>query len=75
MTKPASSALRLARTGEVLDLLRRGAAETTADLAATMGLAVALSRTAPPNDLGAVVFDTPLTPLLRWIPEPVLLAG
>ena len=31
--------MRLARTGEVLDLLRRGAAETTADLAATMGVA------------------------------------
>jgi len=37
--KAAPSALRLARTGEVLDLLRRGAAETTADLAATMGVA------------------------------------
>jgi predicted NBD/HSP70 family sugar kinase len=37
--RPAPSALRLARTGEVLDLLRRGAAETTADLAATMGVA------------------------------------
>lgn len=42
-------------------------------LAATMGLAVALGRTAPPNDLGSIVFDTPLTPALRWIPEPVLL--
>lgn len=42
-------------------------------LAATMGLAVALSRTAPPNDLGAIVFDTPLTPTLRWVPEPLLL--
>ncbi|GIJ54522.1 hypothetical protein Vau01_020380 [Virgisporangium aurantiacum] len=42
-------------------------------LAATMGLAVALARSAPPNELGAVVFDTPLTPAVRWIPEPVLL--
>ncbi len=42
-------------------------------LAATMGLAVALSRTAPPNELGTIVFDAPLTPVLRWIPEPVLL--
>ncbi len=39
LPKPAPSALRLARTGEVLDLLRRGAAETTADLASTMGVA------------------------------------
>ncbi len=39
MSKPAPSALRLARTGEVLDLLRRGAAETTADLSTTMGVA------------------------------------
>ena len=39
-SKPvAPSAPRLARTGEVLDLLRRGAAATTADLAATMGVA------------------------------------
>lgn len=37
--KPAPSPSRLARTGEVLDLLRRGAAETTSDLAATMGVA------------------------------------
>jgi putative copper export protein len=42
-------------------------------LAATMGLAAALSRTAPPNELGSIVFDSPLTPALRWIPEPVLL--
>jgi putative copper resistance protein D len=42
-------------------------------LAATMGLAVALSRTAPPNEVGTIVFDAPLTPALRWIPEPVLL--
>ena len=33
------STVRLARTGEVLDLLRRGGAETTADLAAEMGVA------------------------------------
>ena len=33
------SPLRLARTGEVLDLLRRGGAETTADLATEMGVA------------------------------------
>jgi predicted NBD/HSP70 family sugar kinase len=33
------SSPRLARTGEVLDLLRRGVAETTADLAASMGVA------------------------------------
>jgi predicted NBD/HSP70 family sugar kinase len=39
VSKPAPSALRLARTGEVLDLLRRGAAETTADLSTTMGVA------------------------------------
>lgn len=39
MASTNPSPLRLARTGEVLDLLRRGAAETTADLAATMGLA------------------------------------
>jgi predicted NBD/HSP70 family sugar kinase len=39
VTKPAPSALRLARTGEVLELLRRGEAQTTADLAATMGVA------------------------------------
>ena len=39
MASTNPSSLRLARTGEVLDLLRRGAAETTADLAATMGLA------------------------------------
>ena len=39
-SKPvAPSAPRLARTGEVLDLLRRGAAATTADLAETMGVA------------------------------------
>ncbi|GIJ66760.1 CopD family protein [Virgisporangium ochraceum] len=43
-------------------------------LAATMGLAAALSRTAPPNELGSIVFDAPLTPAVRWIPEPVLLA-
>lgn len=42
-------------------------------LAVTMGLAVGLSRTAPPNELGSIVFDAPLTPALRWIPEPVLL--
>lgn len=42
-------------------------------LASTMGLAVALSRTAPPNEFGTIVFDAPLTPVLRWIPEPVLL--
>jgi len=39
VSKPVPSALRLARTGEVLDLLRRGAAETTADLSTTMGVA------------------------------------
>jgi putative copper resistance protein D len=43
-------------------------------LAATMGLAVALSRTAPPNEIGSIVFDAPLAPALRWIPDPVLLA-
>jgi putative copper resistance protein D len=42
-------------------------------LAATMGLAVALGRTPPPNELGHIVFDTPLTPLIRWTPEPLLL--
>lgn len=43
-------------------------------MAATMGLAVGLSRTPPPNDYGSVVFETPVTPMLRWIPEPVFLA-
>jgi putative copper resistance protein D len=42
-------------------------------MAAAMGLAVALSRTPPPNDYGALIFETPLTPALQRIPDPVLL--
>lgn len=38
-SRHAPSAARLARTGEVFDLLRRGVAETTADLASIMGVA------------------------------------
>lgn len=44
-------------------------------MAVTMGLATGLARTPPPNDYGAVIFETPLTPVMRWIPEPVFLAA
>src|SRR5690348_6295130 len=39
MASTVPGSFRLPRTGEVLDLLRRGLAETTADLATSMGVA------------------------------------
>ncbi|GIJ46355.1 hypothetical protein Val02_32410 [Virgisporangium aliadipatigenens] len=44
-------------------------------MAATIGLAAGLARTPPPNDFGVALVETPATPLLRWIPEPIFLTA